>query len=104
VTYSIAGDYANFYKMHDYIETGKSFESDDFSAIILKDGKAYFIEEDFYQIPIEEFTAIGSGSEAANAAYHAFKESGIKFTAKDIVKIACKVDINSSGKIQVAKL
>lgn len=103
-----AGNYSDIHKFREWLQGSTNLESlESFSAIVLKDGKAYEVEEDliYMPIPLQGFRAIGSGAGCALASYHTFRKCKDKnFTAADIVRVACLVDAGSGGKIQKVTL
>ena len=66
-----------------------------FAGLIIREGKAYRIEERLIEMPIfEKFHAIGSGRDFALAAMHCGK------TAREAVEIAAMFDSSTDNNVQ----
>ena len=70
----------------------------DFSCLEIRSGKVYYYDENLEPLTPSIPVAIGSGSDFAMGAMLAGA------TAKEAVKIACKLDSNSGGKIKTVTL
>lgn len=66
-----------------------------FGAIMLMNGEAYFIEESLFEFPIEsDYAAMGTGEPYAVMALH------LRYSAKDAVRYTCQLASDCGGPIQ----
>jgi len=108
--YAFCGETADETRFSKYLSNGEVFTPNaDFGAVAISDGKAYYAYDcNLIEVDLvagkNGVIADGSGAMAALGAYEAFKKAGTDFTAVDLVRAACKVDIYSGGKIDSVKV
>lgn len=98
----IAGDFKQSAEWFTWYKNGKHGSPpklDEFEALVLRKDGLFLLACNSFEIPIERgFHAIGSGGPAATAVMLAGHD------AKEAVRIACLVDAESGGDIQLLHL